>query len=263
MVVLHGTFPMLSAVKAVLRRTPIYSHYFARTHAIDLDHFTAEEIRQRDLYAEFLRPSPHALVFDVGANIGTHVKLFLRLGCTVVAIEPQRTCVAALRRTFGNGIEIVHAALSDRTGTTRLHIASGSHQVATASSDWINATTKAGRFPGLTWDRQETVHTMKLDSLIAKHGAPHFIKIDVEGHELRVLNGLSHAVPALCFELTPERWDAAADCVEALSRNGTYEFDYSPGDKATLSRWTTASDFVRRLPSIKGRGDIYARLLTS
>ena len=41
-----------------------------------------------------------------------------------------------------------------------------------------------------------------LDRLIAQHGVPSFIKIDVEGFEDQVLAGLTHPVPALSFEFT-------------------------------------------------------------
>jgi FkbM family methyltransferase len=42
-----------------------------------------------------------------------------------------------------------------------------------------------------------------LDELIGKHGVPVFIKIDVEGFEEAVLQGLSQPVRALSFEFTP------------------------------------------------------------
>ena len=53
-----------------------------------------------------------------------------------------------------------------------------------------------------------------LDSLIARHGVPTFIKIDVEGFEFEVLVGLSRPINAISFEFTTIQRDVALDCVE-------------------------------------------------
>jgi hypothetical protein len=42
---------------------------------------------ERDFYRRFIRPGD--LVFDVGANVGKRSAVFLDLGATVVAIEPN------------------------------------------------------------------------------------------------------------------------------------------------------------------------------
>ena len=73
-----------------------------------------------DFYKKFLRSGD--LVFDVGANIGNRVKIFLRLGCNVVAIEPQASCRSVLRRAFGRQIAVVPRALSDKIGSASMHI---------------------------------------------------------------------------------------------------------------------------------------------
>lgn len=256
---------LANAVRSYLKTTPLYFRHFARKNALDLKNFTEAEARQCRLYAQFVRTYPKpAIVFDIGANIGTHSKLFRRLGCQVVAVEPQRACVAALKRTFGASIKIVHAAASDGVGSTELHHC-GVHWVASLSREWIDTTRKHDRFPGLVWDKRETVPMTALDVLIHIHGLPCFIKIDVEGHESRVLRGLSHRVPALCFETTPELAKVAIDCVSRLTSIGHYEFNYSIGDDATLefSGWLDAGRIVPYLSSVEQRGDVYARLVHS
>jgi hypothetical protein len=51
------------------------------------------------LHARFLRPGD--LAFDVGAHVGDRVSSFRRLGARVVALEPQRLCMRALRLIHG------------------------------------------------------------------------------------------------------------------------------------------------------------------
>lgn len=256
---------MPDVVRSWLKTTPLYFRHFARTHALALDTYTKEESRQARLYGKFVRTYPMTpIVFDVGANIGKHSKLFRRLGCHVVAIEPQRACIAALERTFGTSIKIVHAAVSDSIGSADLQ-ACGFHTVASMSRDWIETTTKNGRFPGLVWDKKERVQTTTIDALIQTHGFPCFIKIDVEGYELQVLRGLSRPVPALCFEVHPETAKIAIDCVSRLGELGRYEFNYSGDDDATLefSDWLDPEHAVGYLATIERRGDVYARLRPS
>lgn len=44
-----------------------------------------------NFYSKFIKADD--LVFDIGANIGTRVKIFLKLGANVVAFEPQPDCI--------------------------------------------------------------------------------------------------------------------------------------------------------------------------
>ena len=62
---------------------------------------------------------------------------------------------------------------------------------------------RAPGFEGVAWDAAETVEVTTLDRLIADHGLPRFVKIDVEGAEAEVLAGLSHAVAWIAFESLP------------------------------------------------------------
>ena len=51
------------------------------------------------------------LVFDIGANIGNRIEIFLEIGATVIAVEPQAACVAILKEKFGNKISIEQTGL--------------------------------------------------------------------------------------------------------------------------------------------------------
>ena len=69
------------------------------------------------LYGRFVKPGD--LVFDIGSHVGDRIAAFRRLGCRVVAVEPQPAAFGFLRMAYGrrSGVTLVHAAVSDRPGT--------------------------------------------------------------------------------------------------------------------------------------------------
>ena len=73
---------------------------------------------------------------------------------------------------------------------SRFHVNSANPTVSTASAPFMAAADGAGGWEGQVWDATITVPCLTLDGLIAPHGVPAFIKIDVEGFEDRVLAGL-------------------------------------------------------------------------
>lgn len=111
------------------------------------------------------------------------------------------------------------------------------------------------------------VRTLTLDDLIDTYGRPAFIKIDVEGNELRALEGLSAPVRSLSFEYTPEDIGTAMRCVERLRELGDFRFDLSPGETFAMSmgRFVGGNEIIDALASLAERdgepsGDVYAML---
>ena len=92
---------------------------------------------------------------------------------------------------------------------------------------------------------------------------PAFCKIDVEGYELEVLQGVSQPLPALSFEYVAAAKPMALACLERLEALGTYRFNWSAGESHQWETavWLTAADMKASLAQIEsGSGDIYARL---
>ena len=217
------------------------------------------------LYRQFIKPGDLAL--DIGAHAGDRISSFRRIGARVIALEPQPKMLRALRLIHGHDdkVRILPSAASAALGWVTLHVNSANPTVSTASRAFIaDADGKPG-WEGQKWDSEIRVPAVTLDRLIAAHGIPAFIKIDVEGYEDQVLAGLNTAVPALSFEFTTIARDVAMRSIERLASLGRYEFNVSFGENQvlTLASWMNAkeaNEFILNVGHDKNSGDCYARL---
>jgi FkbM family methyltransferase len=181
----------------------------------------------RRFYRRFIRPGD--LVFDVGANTGARTAVFRVLGARVIAVEPQPGCVRALEARFGGDplVRVVAAGLAAAPGTMPLAICDEAPTISTMSAAWR----EKGRFAaGFSWTHTEMVPVTTLDALIAEHGEPAFCKIDVEGYERGVLEGLSRPIPHVSFEFTREFLEETAACVRRLEGLGGCAFNAVLGE---------------------------------
>ena len=244
-------FEGLRVARGVARSLWIY--YGRRGHGAAMDR----------LYGQFVKPGD--LVFDAGAHVGDRVAAFRRLKARVVAIEPQPALVRTLKLLYGldRDVAIEPAALGAAAGTVELKVNIDNPTVSTASADFVAAARDAVGWHDQAWTGRVTVPMTTLDALIARHGVPAFIKIDVEGFEAEALAGLTRPVAALSFEFTTIQRgvaQAALDCCIALGFTG---FDAALGESQTLVHGTWRSaDAMRRwlagLPDDANSGDIYA-----
>jgi len=214
------------------------------------------------LYGQFVKAGD--LVFNVGANIGTRTAVFVALGAEVIALEPQPDVATALRQRFRNekAVNVIQAAAGARDGTVTLMLCTA-NPMATCATGW--AELLQDRYPAEKWGGTIEVSQVSLDTLISRYGCPDFIKIDVEGYEREVLQGLSSHVAALCFEATIPYVEPAIECMEDLAgRLGFTEFNYIAQEhmKLVLSEWVDADGMeaiLRRLPARTLTCDVFAR----
>lgn len=188
----------------------------------------------RNFYSQFIKAND--LCFDIGANIGDKTDLFLWFKARVVAVEPQESCWRVLKRRFqGNeNVSVEAVALAENNASRTLFI-DRSHTLASFSREWIDDVKRSGRFANHRWNDTLTVPTVTMDTLIEKYGKPDFCKIDVEGFEFDVLQGLSQPVKTISLEFVTERIEASIKCIDYLSALGNTEYSYCLGDTTSLS----------------------------
>ena len=152
---------------------------------------------------------------DAGAYLGTAALAALRSGfSSAVAIEPEPETVRLLRANVAlndaqERVRIVAAALSDREGTAELDLGPGSRGKARLLGGPDDAARGATVEVALT----------RLDDLGLDPADVGLLWLDVEGHELRVLEGASKTLaagPPLVMELYP-RLLARAGSLDRLS----------------------------------------------
>ncbi len=222
-------------------------------------------VRMDGLYANFVKAGD--LAFDVGAHVGDRISSFRRLGARVVALEPQPGPARLLRLIHGRdpGVTLIEAAAGDHDGEVTFHVNSANPTVSTASDEFVRAADGSAGWEGQVWDQTLTVPCVTLDRLVAEHGQPGFIKIDVEGFEDRVLAGLSQPVAAQSFEFTTIAREVAERCLSRLAALGPYRFDVALGESQRLefNRWINLAEmsaYLEELPHAANSGDVYAVL---
>lgn len=260
--------PVIEFVRNLLRPTPFAKAWRHRRQLHRLSSWTSHDDVMLSFYSQFAKAD--SLCFDIGANTGNRTKVFRRLGARVVAVEPEADCLAILQRAFSTDFDVcvVGKAVAHMPGSAIL-FTTDAPTLSSLSRDWIDSVRNSGRFGHRTWVSHQNVSVTTLDSLIAAHGRPDFIKVDVEGSELNVLRGLSKPVPALSFEFTPEAMRIALASVDYLTHLGDVEFNYSLGESMTMEHasWLRSDDVIRRLQDLQSRvdiyGDVYARFATT
>ena len=118
------------------------------------------------------------VVFDCGAAEGLFAFLVCRRAAQVVCFEPLPEFQTTLKRTFSGmaRVEVIPAALSDRTGTAYLR-----------RDGFMSTLTDA--------PTADSVAVDTIDGFCARTGiVPTYLKADVEGHELELLQGARETI---------------------------------------------------------------------
>ncbi len=239
------------AFRGVVRSLRIYYGNRGRRAAMDR------------LLGQFVQPGD--LAFDIGAHVGDRIGAFRRLGARVVAVEPQPALVKTLKLLYGRdrAVTIEPLAVGRSEGSVEFRINVDNPTVSTASADFVQAARSAPGWQGQAWSRTVQVPLTTLDALIARHGRPAFIKLDVEGFEAEALAGLTQPSRALSFEFTTIQRDVAMACIERCGALGYGRFNAALGESQSLVHpdWQTAreiAEWLAALPLQANSGDIYA-----
>jgi FkbM family methyltransferase len=217
------------------------------------------------IYAPFIQSGE--LCFDIGAHLGDRVRAFSKLGARVIALEPHPEMMSWLRRWYGPNpnITLIEQAAGAQPGMETLWMSRLTPSVSTISKNWMTTVQHNRRFAGVRWEEQILVTVTTLDGLISDYGRPTFCKIDVEGAELEVLQGLSQTLPALSFEYIPAMIETALGCIKRLDQLGRYEYNWRVSEFPSLRSpvWLSSAQMMAiltRMPRDVNSGDVYARL---
>ena len=120
------------------------------------------------------------LIFDIGMHNGDDTAYYLHRGFNVVAIEADPDLAAAGRERFSEAIAagrlvIVNAAIAEQRGEAEFWIC---EQLRLWNSFDLSMASRNG----LT-SHAVKVQTLPLRDLLAEHGVPYYIKVDIEGHD--------------------------------------------------------------------------------
>jgi FkbM family methyltransferase len=166
---------------------------------------------------------PGSIILDIGANIGFISREFARLAGNngrVAAFEPDPAAFDCLKfnsRAFLT-IKPIHAAVSDSSGVCKLFLHPASGMSNSLVHEWENA-------------EAIEVSSTTVDDWLAENPEfqkPHLVKIDVEGAEKRVLDGMRYTLRenpnvALIVEFCPKLLggkDESRDLLKTLRTHG-------------------------------------------
>lgn len=164
------------------------------------------------------RLRPGDCFWDVGANLGLHALTVAHLkpDTRVVAFEPNPALARLLRETATRNrltLDVQEVALDAQSGTATFYVHSG-NSGRSSLHNWDND-------PSLT---RIEVRTIRGDELVGagKVPAPHVMKIDVEGNEARVLEGMPHLLdqPSLHSIVLEDAKEMDSPAKQILQRHG-------------------------------------------
>ena len=143
-----------------------------------------------------IRPGERAVFFDVGANIGDYSLLLHEVfgdGAEIHSFEPSAKTYAQLSRNLDGKVEGFrhHFGLGDSDNRTSLYSnadGSGLASVYKRKLDHFN----------IDMNQVEEIEIRTLDGFCRDKGIGHilFLKVDVEGHEKKVLDGAREMLAA-------------------------------------------------------------------
>jgi FkbM family methyltransferase len=206
------------------------------------------------------------LIFDIGANVGERTAIFSELSKTIVAVEPNKNLSKVLKARFRNSnVIIINKGCSNSNTPLELLIPQN-HTISTFSPDFI--TYKKESNSSLNWRRSQIIDCTTLDQLIMVYGTPDFCKIDVEGFEKFVIEGLNQKVGIISFELNfPHFLPDTKGIISKLNSLGYSEYNFSFGESLVFiaDTWLSHKDFIEYLDNLEINstasfyGDVYAR----
>jgi len=177
--------------------------YFKNLNNLNKDNFSKRNVEPELVWIKEFLPA-NAVIFDIGANVGTFLyQLENKLDRNnIYAFEPNKKLYRRLKRLFPR-IQVLPLALSDENTTAEFKVPVINGKMIASRGTLNTAYKEKGEEKSYT----EKVKVIKLDEWAPMEGFSRldFIKIDVEGNEMKTLNGakkiIQQFLPALMVEM--------------------------------------------------------------
>lgn len=204
------------------------SLYYWLTDPVGFSEYKIELGFYKDLLQK--HPEKDNLIFDVGANMGRKSFLFSKLVKQTVAFEPgERLYKFLLKRFQGSNVVVLNYALG-RNETRANYYLLEENQAYNSLSEKHLKTTATKKGIAIKEATIKEVQVKTLENFICEYGTPKYIKIDVEGYEEEVINGLKNPVPIISFEVNlPEFSKEMENILDYLDKisSGRYLYNFS------------------------------------
>ena len=166
------------------------------------------------------------LIYDVGAHLGEDTEYYLKKGFKVIAVEANSVLAGDLRKKFASQIEegrlvIVESAIADKEGEIEFFVNEKSVW-GTIYNDWADRNEKLG-----AKSKSVKVRAVRFESILQEHGAPYFVKIDIEGADMlcvRALNCLAAKPEFVSIESNKTSWQELREEFRVFEQLGYRRF---------------------------------------
>lgn len=132
------------------------------------------------------------VIFDIGANIGGYSKSLIqniKIPFHIYAFEPTSFCINELKKIDHTNFTYHQLGFSNTVGTTEIHYEYDGSVWASIENNGYERIKKQ-------LSRTEIIQLETIDRFIEVHSIAHidFLKIDIEGHELKAFQGAKNAI---------------------------------------------------------------------
>jgi FkbM family methyltransferase len=164
--------------------------------------------------------SPDKTVVDIGANIGYFSGYLVACGCKVISVELQArmanwdVATMMLNQKLDGQFKHYSMGLSNTKADVEVHSATGAGswfvaEIASADTGSYYEELKDGRYV------VEKARLRKWDDLFADVDSIYFMKMDIDGHEAKAIDGMRGTIKArkikhMQLELDPFLWKESA-----------------------------------------------------
>ncbi len=146
------------------------------------------------------------LAVDIGANNGLYTYFLSKVARNVVSYEPIHVLAHFLERAVSSNVVVKEKAVSDQVGSMDIYVPTHKGRLS-----YNMGSLEAASADGYCVRQKVDVTTLDVEDL---HDIG-FIKIDIEGHEIRALKGAEKTIkrdqPTILLEvLDTKDWEASA-----------------------------------------------------